>query len=584
VVAGAASPRRSSSALVLVALAGAAYPAARAVSDSSASPLFLEADVGVDFVHDNGAAGKLYLPEIVGGGGALFDYDGDGDLDLYLVQSGRFEDPSADAPAVTDRLFRNTLRERGDGRLVFVDVTQQAELGRPAAAGGDRMSAAYGMGVASGDYDNDGLPDLYVTRLGSNALLHNDGDGTFTDRTAAAAADDRRWSVAASFFDYDRDGFLDLFIVNYVDWSVAGKRACFSRSSAPDYCGPDAYDPVPDRLLRNRGDGTFEDVTLSLGVHRVFGAALGVVSLDADLDGWLDVYVANDGDPNQLWHNLEGGAFRDEGPLSGSALSREGMAEAGMGVDAADVDGDGDEDLFLTHLSEESNTLYVNQGDLLFTDSTIEARLHVASLAFTGFGTAFLDYDNDGRLDVVALNGAVRIIEELAREGDPYPLGQRNQLFHNDGGGAFSEVSIDAGPVFQMREVSRAAVVGDLDDDGDADIVQVNNGGPARMLLNQVGQERHWVGLALRSSHGGRDALGAAVSVRASDGTVLWRRVRSDGGYASARDPRVLVGLGERGGAVTVRVRWVGGGEELWSGLAADCYHALVQGEGSGDD
>ena len=533
----------------------------------------------IDFRHFNGETGDYLLPEVTGAGCALFDYDNDGDLDLYLVQGavlkaadnpGPGHRPSEQPPH--DRLYRNDHAADGTRGLRFTDVT---------AASGIR-SIGYGMGVATGDYNNDGHIDLYVTNLGSNQLLRNNGDGTFSDVTTEAGVDDPRWSTSATFFDYDDDGWLDLFLASYVRFSTDMKRECFAQSSARDYCGPDSYDPVSDRLFHNRGDGTFEDVTESSGITAAFGAGLGVVAADFNCDGWTDIYVTNDGDPNQLWLNQRGtGVFQDQALLAGVAFNHMGQAEAGMGVDAGDFDGDGDEDLFMTHLEQESNTLYVNLGNGIFEDRTIQVGLHASSLNYTSFGTGFFDYDNDGWLDLLVLNGAVRIIERLARKGDPYPLHMPNQLFRNDGQGQFSDVTQKAGPAFQLSGVSRGAAFGDLDNDGDTDVVVLNNNGRARALLNQVGNRNHWLGLRLLDQHGGRDSLQARVEVVGSDGRVFWRRVSTDGSYCSASDPRVLVGLGEDDQPQVVRSHWPNGNVEEWRDLAIDRYWTLKQNHGT---
>jgi hypothetical protein len=556
------------------------------------APLFEDATeaTGLDFVHFNGMSGELYFCEMVGPGAALLDYDLDGDLDLFLVQGSMLGDrpieeatfPPRHALPLSDRLYRNDPGPEGPR---FTDVTAESGL---AALG----TASYGMGVASGDYDNDGRPDLYVTGFGANRLLRNAGPGadgriTFEDVTEASGADDPRWSVSATFADIDRDGWLDLYVGNYVSYTLATHKRCRAATGAPDYCGPLSYPPQTDRLLRNLGpgeDGTvrFEDISRRSGIEQVTGGALGVVAADFDRDGWLDLYVANDGVANQMWINAGDGTFTDQALLGGSALNQDGHPEAGMGVDAGDFDNDGDEDLFLSHLDLETNTLYRSAGDGRFEDVTTATGLGPPSWEATGFGTAFLDFDNDGLLDLFVLNGAVKVVEELAREGDPHPLHQENQLFHNLGGGRFVEVTDRAGSAFEPSEVSRGAAVGDLDNDGDADLVLGNNAGPARILLNRVGSENAWLGLRLLD--GGRDALGAWVEVVRDGAPSLWRRVSSGGGYASARDPRVLFGLGERGGAGTavreVRVTWPGGAVERFAVPGIDRYSTLERGQG----
>ncbi len=535
---------------------------------------------GLVFKHFNGMSGELYFPEMMGAGVAVFDYDGDGDLDVYLVQ-GRMLGPGktlSDAtfpPAhptpLTDRLYRNELR---DGELRFTDVTLEAGLN----------ATGYGMGVTTGDMDNDGDVDLYVTNLGHNQLLINNGNGTFRDNTAAAGVDDDRWSVSAAFLDFDRDGWLDLYVGNYVAFSFDNHTPCLSNASAPEYCGPKSLPPEGDRLFRNLGNGRFEDVTSSAGLDTAFGAALGVSTADFNGDGWTDIYVANDGVPNQLWINQQDGSFEDDAFLAGVAVNMYGASEASMGVDAADFDGDGDEDLFMTHLVRETNTLYLNDGRGWFEDRTVTRGLGGPSFAVTGFGTGWFDYDSDGWLDLLSVNGAVNLIVEQLRTGNPHPLHETNQLFRNLQGGAFEDVSEQAGAVFGLSEVSRGAAFGDLDNDGDADVVISNNAGPARLLINttESGDEgkHNWLGLRLVDPRYRRDAYGASAAVTVGDNSVLWRRVRSAGSYASASDPRILAGLGDETGPVTVRVVWPDGLEESWKNLESRRYHTLERGQG----
>jgi enediyne biosynthesis protein E4 len=531
------------------------------------APPFVDrtADVGVDVTHVNGATGELLLPEVIGSGGALFDADNDGDLDLFVVQGGPLPGAAAAAGAPTSRLFRNDLA-RGATALRFTDVTSRSGLG----------VAGYGMGATAGDYDNDGWNDLYVTALGSNRLFHNNGDGTFADRTATSRTDDPRWSTGAAFFDYDADGWLDLFVVNYVDFNRGMKRECFSAASARDYCNPSVYSPASDRLFHNNRDGTFADVTARSGVAGSPGRGLGVLAADVDGDGWTDVYVANDGDPNQLWMNQRGnGTFKDDAVLAGVALNRTGQAQGSMGVDLGDVDGDGDEDLVVTNLDNEGNTFYRGQGRGLFEDRTVEAGLF--KLGSTGFGARWVDYDNDGWLDLAVANGAVRHLARQVAAGDPYPLKQRNQLFHNERGRRFVEVTERAGAAFAPLRVSRGLASGDLDNDGAIDLVVFNNSGPLRVLMNGAARGRHWLGV--RAVNGqGRDALGAVVDV-VRGGRLLRRRVHVDGSYAVASDPRLVFGLGDDAAAATVRVQWGGGKVEQFDGLAVDRYWVLEAGK-----
>jgi hypothetical protein len=524
---------------------------------------------GLNFVHVNGAAGELLLPEVIGAGGALFDYDDDGDLDLFAVQGTSLRPPvqrAAVAGAPGSRLYRN---DRGpDRRVRFTDVT---DLSRIVATG-------YGMGAAAGDFNNDGRVDLYVTALGSNQLFRNEGDGTFSDVTAASGTDDPRWSVSATFVDYDNDGWLDLFVANYVNFHADMPRGCFSAGSARDYCNPVVYDPVPDRLFRNNGDGTFADVSARAGLLRAPARGLGILASDVNGDGWSDLYVANDGDANQLWVNQAGsGAFTDDALLAGVAVNRVGRPQGSMGLDAGDVDGDGDEDLFVTNLDNEGNTLYRNLGHGLYEDRTAESGLF--ALGLTGFGTRLLDYDNDGWLDLFVVNGAVRHLTSQVRTGDPYPLKQRNRLFWNDRGRGFLDVTDASGPALAPLHVARGVATGDLDNDGDLDVVIFNNSGPARVLLNQVGSSSRWIGLRVLDGRSRRDAVQARVVLHGPDGRDMTRRVQTDGSYATAGDARVLFGLGRDGSPRTVRVHWPGGRIEEFPGLAVDTYWVLEPGK-----
>jgi hypothetical protein len=532
------------------------------------------AQSGLKFQHYNGMTGKFYLPEITGSGGALFDFDNDGDLDVYLVQ-GNVLEPNT-KPAVTmfpwrspqpprGRLFRNELGR--PGVISFTDVTEESGI----------LATGYGMGAAVGDINNDGLPDLYLTNLGSNQMYLNKGAGKFVDVTKESGTDDPRWSTSGSFVDYDRDGWLDLMLVNYAEFSVTNSPNCYAATTAPDYCTPRVFRSPGNRLFHNRGDGKFEDVTVRARVDKEFGHGLGVVAADFNDDGWPDIYVANDGDPNQLWINQKNGTFVNDALLAGAAVNRNGQAEAGMGVDAADFDSNGTDDIFITHLMDETNTLYVNQGEALFEDRTREAGLAIPGRRFTGFGTLFFDYDNDGALDLFVANGAVQLLPQLVREKHPFPLGQPNQLFRNTGLAGFVEIGAEAGPDLQLLEVSRGAAFGDVDNDGDTDVLVTNNNGPVRLLLNQVGNRNHWLGLRLVGKTG-RDMLGAQVDVVTGSGTNLRRRVRTDGSYLVGNDPRVLVGLGQAREVKSVRVRWPDGTSEEWKSVPVDRYTRLKEG------
>jgi hypothetical protein len=570
---------------------GSAPSSPAASSQPDSEPYFVEraAAAGIDFRHFNGMSGEFYYPEIMAPGVGLLDYDNDGDLDLYLVQGqmlgGKGIDRATFAPRgpLRDRLFRNDLTIDSGGRrtLRFTDVTDQAGID----------IRTYGMGVASGDIDNDGFPDLYRTGLTEGVLLHNNGDGTFTDITAkSGTANKGGWGVSAAFADIDRDGWLDLYVGNYLFYSIEGDIDCLSVTGQHDYCPPNSYRPQPDKLYRNRGNLSFADVTRTALEGGAYGPALGVSTADFNNDGWIDIYVGNDGMPNQLWINQKNGAFKDMAFINGAAVNGAGNAEASMGIDAGDFDNDGDEDIFVTNWLAQMNILYQNAGNGVFEDRKAASGLGPPSLAKTGFGTAWIDYDNDGWLDLIALNGGVAMIEAQARAKDPFPLKMLNQLYRNIGNGRFEDVSARGGDAFTLMDVSRGGAFGDIDNDGDMDVAVGTTAGPARLFINNVGSRQHWIGLRLLGADGpsavrprpveGRDMLGARVQVTRGSGPALWRRARSDGSYASANDPRVLVGLGASADPVSITVQWPDGSQERWADLAVDRWTTVRQGTG----
>ncbi len=574
------APTRSTPTVALLTAVGVAGILVGSTGASAGEARFEEAasSVGLDFQYFNGMSGELYFSEHMGGGVALLDYDLDGDLDVYVTQGRMLGSGKSIADAtiptvypepLTDRLFRNDLHHGPDGERVvrFVDVTERAGI----------AATEYGVGATSGDVDNDGWPDLYVSNFGANTLLQNNGDGTFVDTTRTSSVGELKWGAAAAFVDIDNDGWLDLYVGNYVNYRIPTDKPCASQTGARDYCGPLAYKPEPDRLYRNRGDGSFDDISTRSGIDSDFGAALGVISADFDDDGLLDIYVANDQLPNQLWHNQGGGAFVDTALLAGTAVNAVGQPEASMGVVAGDIDGSGTEDLFMAHLAQETNTLYLNDGDAFFRDATRASGLGMDSFVFTGFGAALFDYDNDGWLDLFVGNGEVKRIDSQVIDGEPLPMRQRNQLFRNLGSGKFQEVAPEDQLFFTRTDVSRGVAAGDLDNDGDTDLVVINNGGPLQLGLNETAGES-WSAFDLRTG-AGRAALGTTVSTPLADGLTLRRRVRTDGSYASGNDARVLLGLGDRTRLESIRIDWLGGGETEWREVPTGRY--LVGSEGT---
>ena len=496
------------------------------------------AAVGLQFTHTNGATGRYFMPEIVGSGVAVFDYDGDGDQDVFLVQG---EPVDAPARGSGHRLFRNELVP--GGTLRFTDVTEASGLGTKDA----------GMGVAVGDIDNDGRPDLYVTSYGANRLFRNLGEGRFAEITAAAGVEETRWSTSAVFFDYDRDGWQDLYVANYVDFTPATNKDCKSAQGRKDYCGPQVYNGLPDRLFRNLGNGRFEDVTERAGIGTAPGPGLGVTPFDANADGWPDLYVANDGKPNHLWLNQKNGKFREAAQEVGAAMAENGVARAGMGVAVADIDGNGAPDVLVTNLTNEGATLYGNEGDKGFFDVSQRHGVNRSTLRRTGFGVGWFDSLNRGQLDVFVANGAVKL--EAESGAGPNPYGQTNQLLRNEGG-QLRDVSAEEGPGLALAEVSRAAAFSDIDNDGDIDIIVTNNGGPVRLLRNGFRRGRHWLLVTVDGGESNRLGAGTALELSRPGQPPLRRMVEWGYGYLTANDPRVHFGLGEASGAVAIQATW----------------------------
>ncbi len=521
----AASPLRSPIWVLCAVLSAQASAAGTGDSESRTGPEapFVDATdrLGLDFHHRVGDQGRRHFPEIIGAGCAVLDYDGDGDLDLYLVQSGSL-DPAAPAATKTDRLWRQDRAP--NGAPLFVDVTQKSGL----------EASGYGVGVAVADIDDDGALDLYVANFGANQLWHNKGDGTFenwTERSGTAGAD---WSSSASFFDYDGDGRLDLYVVNFLEYDLDDAPACTNMMGKSEYCGPVPFTKVADRLYHNLGDGRFEDVSAAAGITGSLGAGLSAAALDVDGDGDPDLIVANDHQENFLWANQGNGRFVDEGLWRGVALNENGAPEASMGIAPADLDNDGDLDIFLTHIRGETNTLYVaSEGN--YEDRTRFSSLAPPSRLVTGFGVAWLDWDEDGFLDLLVANGDVRALEPLARAMVHRPFHQPDQLFRNLGNGRFEEATARAGEALALPETGRGMAMGDLDGDGDDDVLLSNNDGRARLLLDS-GAPTYGVGVRLPNLEA---AAGTVVVRRQLGPRSQWRWPRRDGSFASAIDSRV---------------------------------------------
>jgi enediyne biosynthesis protein E4 len=533
-------------------------------------------EVGLDFRHYNGMTGELYFPELMGSGTVFFDFDNDGDLDIYLVQGSLLGQnttlkdstyPPKSEPC--DQLYRNdfTLDATGKTTIEFVNVTKQSGI----------RALGYGMGVAVGDFNNDGYQDLYVTNWGENQLFQNNQDGTFTDVTKRAGVESPEWGTSTAFVDVNHDGWLDLYVCNYVTFGYDTHHPCYHTSGAVGYCGPQSETPVSDRLFINNQDGTFQDVSAQSGIARVSGPGLGVLCRDFNRDGWIDIYVANDAAANQLWINKQDGTFTDEALLRGCACNADGLVEGSMGVDAADIDGDGDDDLIMGHWAEETNTVFVNLGDGNFEDQTKAFGLGIPSIGYTAFGTAWFDYDNDGWLDLFMANGATKFVEKQQRDGQKYPLQEVNQLFRNKAGTRFEDMTEVAGSLCAGVEISRGTSFGDVDNDGDIDILVGNNTGPARLFLNNVGTENHWLGIQLASQESTAPVVQCRIKIEQADQPVKWRVPRTDGSYLSANDARIIVGLADCNKSATITVYWHDGRVERWSDQSVNQYLTLRQ-------
>jgi enediyne biosynthesis protein E4 len=544
-------------------------PAASTIVSPEPEPVWfadITEEAGLNFVHDPGSVGNYFMPESIGSGAAIFDFDGDGRPDIYLLQNGGPDSPSK------NRLFR----QEATGR--FTDVS----------AGSGLDIAGYNMGVAIGDVNNDGRPDVLVTQYGGIHLFLNNGAGAFTDITRSAGLENPFWGTSACFLDYDRDGWLDLVVVNYV--SYIPSQDCL-HNGQPDYCPPRVFAGTAARLFHNGGRTAaatgpsvrFQDVTKKAGLDRFLGKGLGVVGVDLTGDGWPDIFAANDGMANFLWVNQHDGTFREEAVRRGAAFNALGQAQANMGIALGDMDGDGLLDLFITHLTGENHTLWRQTAPGLFQDQTGRAGLTASQWRGTGFGTVFGDFDHDGGLDLAIVNGRVSASPEKNTDLTLGPFwgryAERNQLFANDGAGHFRDISAANTPFCGTARVSRSLALADIDGDGALDLLVTTLGGPARLYRNVAPKRGHWLLVRLIDPALRRDAYGARVRVQAGD--RRWVGIVSPAqSYLCSCDARVHFGLGQALQVDTITVDWPDGSQELFPGVAVDRSILLRKGEG----
>ncbi len=517
------------------------------------------ASAGISFIHNSGRSGKKYLPETMGAGGAFVDLDGDGWLDLVIV-NGRDWAPKA-GTASLHGLYRNNRNG------TFTEVVKGSGLDQP----------AYGMGVAAGDVDNDGDEDLYITALEGDRLYRNEGGFKFTNVTRAAGISNANFGTSAAFVDYDRDGRLDLFVANYVKWSEATDKRCALDGKNKSYCTPEVYPGVASKLFRNLGAGRFADVSQKAGVANPGAKALGVGLIDYDGDGWVDLFVANDTQPNQLFHNNRNGTFTDTAVAAGVAFSDDGVARGAMGVDAADYDRSGRPHLLVSNFQNQMLALYRNEGGGLFGDVAPASPVGRVSMATLGFGTFFFDYDLDGWIDVLATNGHIE--ESITTVQPKVQFKQPPLLFRNTGKGRFEHASPTAGPDFAVPQAGRGAAYGDYDRDGDLDVLLVNNHGPARLLRNDGGNRNSWISVRVSGTKTNRSGIGAVVRVTSAQGTQ-WQLVRSGSSYCSQSDLAVTFGLGKDTVATSIEVEWPGGAKETVKNVPAKTFVKIVEGRG----
>ncbi len=514
----------------------------------------------IAFKHNSGAFGKKYLPETMGAGCLFFDYDNDGWPDIFLVNSKNW--PGHPGPPSYPALYRNNH----DG--TFTDVTKAAGL----------AVEMYGMGATAADYDNDGWPDLYVTGLGGNRLFRNLGNGTFTEVTAKAGVANGGFSTSAMFFDYDRDGWLDLLVANYVDWSIEKDLFCTLDGKTKSYCTPESYKGQSVTLYRNRGDGTFEDVTAKAGLLQPSAKSLGLTLLDVDGDGWPDVFVANDTQPNKLYRNNGNGTFTDVGVAAGVAFGETGVARAGMGVDAADYSGSGRPSLVIGNFSNEMMGLYHNEGNGLFIDEAPTSTVGRGSLLTLTFGAFFFDYDLDGRLDIFAANG--HVADDINVVQPKVTHAQPPHLFRNLGERRFEEVAPKLGPALARPIVGRGAAYADIDRDGDLDVLISTNNGPPYLLRNDGGNRNNVLRVRTVGTKSNRDGIGAKVTLTLAGGAHPWRLVHTGSSYCSQSELTLTFGLGDLARADNVEVVWPSGQVDRLGPVAANQMVTVQEGKG----
>ena len=515
---------------------------------------------GVHFQHTSGAFGKKYLPETMGPGVAFFDADGDGWQDIFLVNSTRW--PGRPGSPSYPAFYRNN----GDG--TFVDRTRAAGL----------HVDAYGMGVASADYDNDGRADLYVTALGRNHLFHNEGQGRFVDVTDRAGVADPGFSTSAAWLDYDRDGLLDLFVAHYVEWSIDKDLYCTLDGTQKSYCTPESYHGQSATLFRNTGRGTFQNVTRAAGVYDANAKALGVALLDYDNDGWIDLFVANDRQPNRLYRNTQRGSFVDVGLTAGVAFDETGTARAGMGVDAADYDGSGRHSLAIGNFSNEMMSLYTSQAHGLFIDRAPVTAIGRSSLLKLTFGLFFFDYDLDGRPDIFAANG--HVADDIERVQKNVKYAQPPDLYWNAGMGRFEDAGRAAGADFQQSMVARGAAYADYDGDGDLDILVATNNGPPHLLRNDGGNRNNWLRVVAIGGPSNHDAIGARVQVFIDGRAGAWALVKTASSYCSQSELPLTFGLGRATKVSGVKITWPDGRVDSVGATDADQTVTVQEGHG----